>query len=730
MKHNRIIHSCIALFALLLCTGQGQAQHISIGSGAHVKLQPGAVVVVPGNFKNSGNYNADNASYSVFAGAGAQTLTGATSFGRLLRNGGGTLTLNSNITVADMLKLNSGTIVLGAQHLTLGPLASIAGTPSASAMVITDGTGEFRKEFTGSGSFTFPVGDNTGTSEYAPVTLDFTSGAFASAHAAVRTVNLKHPDNNGADDYLNRYWIVTQSGITGFSCNTTFRYNTADVTGSASDMWLASWNGSYWDLYNPANTGTQELTGTVSSFTDFTGAPAPEINVPVSMAYGKIELGSYFEQNIVVENTGGIDLAVTSTSITGINAGEYTITSGGAPFHLSPGGTRTVVVRFTPDTATTILKTASLELESNDPVTGTATVSLSGYGIPSLEHIYTLLADNNIGVSSQSFSDGELHANSVMNFARGGPSTHTGNLTAVTRIKIMMDNTIVGKVQANQLLINGGATITGTRTSSAAPSVTMPGCSVTHGVANYTVAQNGSGSIAPDSWNTVTVGKGGTLTVSSGTYSIKKLVLKKGAKLYVNMTHGPVILGISTNMTFGVDAEVNFSAWGDEASRWVTFNTAQTTDVLIGANARVLGSIHAPYADVDLDAGVSFKGSVRSDNIEVSAGAVFIHHTSSAALPKEMAPKQPLADGYILDQNFPNPFNPTTTITYTVPEESSVVLRVFDAFGREVRTLIDRAHPEGSYVVEFNARDLPSGTYLYTLETDRVMLKRRMVLLK
>jgi Secretion system C-terminal sorting domain len=95
-----------------------------------------------------------------------------------------------------------------------------------------------------------------------------------------------------------------------------------------------------------------------------------------------------------------------------------------------------------------------------------------------------------------------------------------------------------------------------------------------------------------------------------------------------------------------------------------------------------------------------------------------------------MVSQRPVGDGYALWQNYPNPFNPTTTITYTVPEESNVVLRVFDAFGREVRTLIDRAHPEGSYVVEFNARDLPSGTYIYTLETDRVMLKRRMVLLK
>ena len=90
-----------------------------------------------------------------------------------------------------------------------------------------------------------------------------------------------------------------------------------------------------------------------------------------------------------------------------------------------------------------------------------------------------------------------------------------------------MDNTIDGNVQANKLLINAGATITGTQIATAAPWDTIPGCWITHGDTNYTVAQNGSGSIAPGSWNTVTVGKYGTLTVSTGTYSIKKLILKK-----------------------------------------------------------------------------------------------------------------------------------------------------------------------------------------------------------
>ena len=69
-----------------------------------------------------------------------------------------------------------------------------------------------------------------------------------------------------------------------------------------------------------------------------------------------------------------------------------------------------------------------------------------------------------------------------------------------------------------------------------------------------------------------------------------------------------------------------------------------------------------------------------------------------------------------LGQNYPNPFNPTTVIPFEVVSPSPIRIDVFDALGRHVATLLDEALAAGSHRLQFDASDLPSGTYFYTLE--------------
>lgn len=70
---------------------------------------------------------------------------------------------------------------------------------------------------------------------------------------------------------------------------------------------------------------------------------------------------------------------------------------------------------------------------------------------------------------------------------------------------------------------------------------------------------------------------------------------------------------------------------------------------------------------------------------------------------------------YRLSQNYPNPFNPSTTIQYVIINPSQVSLKVFDATGRLVRTLVDTEQPRGMYALDFDARGLASGVYFYQL---------------
>jgi len=90
---------------------------------------------------------------------------------------------------------------------------------------------------------------------------------------------------------------------------------------------------------------------------------------------------------------------------------------------------------------------------------------------------------------------------------------------------------------------------------------------------------------------------------------------------------------------------------------------------------------------------------------------------------------------YILEQNHPNPFNPSTIIKYSIPinmsRESSIVsLKVYDVLGREVATLINREQSAGNYEVRFNASNLMSGIYYYRLQSGEFNQSKKMVLLK
>ncbi len=83
-----------------------------------------------------------------------------------------------------------------------------------------------------------------------------------------------------------------------------------------------------------------------------------------------------------------------------------------------------------------------------------------------------------------------------------------------------------------------------------------------------------------------------------------------------------------------------------------------------------------------------------------------------------------------LSQNYPNPYNPATTIRFEIPERSVVTIKVYDVLGNEVATLINEEKPSGNYEVEFNGTGLTSGIYFYQLQAGRFTEVKKMILLK
>jgi hypothetical protein len=86
--------------------------------------------------------------------------------------------------------------------------------------------------------------------------------------------------------------------------------------------------------------------------------------------------------------------------------------------------------------------------------------------------------------------------------------------------------------------------------------------------------------------------------------------------------------------------------------------------------------------------------------------------------------------GFALEQNFPNPFNPTTEIRFAVGKAGFTTVRVYDMLGREVAQLVNQELEAGSFTATFDAASLPSGTYVYEIVSGGVRLTKKMMLLK
>jgi hypothetical protein len=90
---------------------------------------------------------------------------------------------------------------------------------------------------------------------------------------------------------------------------------------------------------------------------------------------------------------------------------------------------------------------------------------------------------------------------------------------------------------------------------------------------------------------------------------------------------------------------------------------------------------------------------------------------------------------FSLEQNYPNPFNPTTTIKYSLPENSFVTIRIFDMLGREVNTLVNKEMTAGTHSINWSGEDsfgmkVTSGTYVYRISSGKFNSVKKMVLIK
>ncbi len=246
-----------------------KAQQVIISDVAGFNLAVAGTVDINADLIN----NSPNALFLgtfVFSGTAEHEIGGTApvEFTGLSINNTAGIRLATDVAVTGNLNLLAGSIYLLSSNITVGSNATLTGSFSPTVMIIADGSGQFKREIPGTGNYIFPVGDTTGLIDYSPVNLTFQNGTFTNAVVGVSLKNEKHPENSSTKNYLNKYWVISQTGVSDFLCTAVFTYSNEDIVGSEANLWGAKWNGNQWTVLNQAS--LNQFSGTVDSFSEFT----------------------------------------------------------------------------------------------------------------------------------------------------------------------------------------------------------------------------------------------------------------------------------------------------------------------------------------------------------------------------------------------------------------------------------------------------------------------------
>ncbi len=176
-----------------------------------------------------------------------------------------------------------------------------------------------------------------------------------------------------------------------------------------------------------------------------------------------------------------------------------------------------------------------------------------------------------------------------------------------------------------------------------------------------------------------------------------------------------------------------FSEWGPPGNIWRVSNDFQEASLLYTG---FIAPADIIYVGTNGGGKLSSQSSAYSETgvlavPDMVGNNVFFYDLTVTGI--ELSSAKP--DNFLLHQNFPNPFNPSTTIFYDVSRESNIKVSVFDLLGREIITLVNQIEPAGSRSINWDGRDytgnlVNAGVYIYQIEAEGFIQTKKMVLLK
>jgi hypothetical protein len=143
-----------------------------------------------------------------------------------------------------------------------------------------------------------------------------------------------------------------------------------------------------------------------------------------------------------------------------------------------------------------------------------------------------------------------------------------------------------------------------------------------------------------------------------------------------------------------------------------------------------VSAVKSTFMGIKADGGTSYFWRVRSKNSkgETSAFSGIESFVTSSATGIEKVEKT--VTSFNLKQNFPNPFNPATTIEFAIPVTGHYTIKVYNLLGQEVAALLNGEVSTGVHIINFDASNLSSGTYIYRLSGENVSIVKKMVFMK
>lgn len=204
---------------------------------------------------------------------------------------------------------------------------------------------------------------------------------------------------------------------------------------------------------------------------------------------------------------------------------------------------------------------------------------------------------------------------------------------------------------------------------------------------------------------------GDTLTITARVrnYSLIPTPSSVSVKFYLNDpdSGGTPIIGVNGTNELSTDGPIPKRGRKEVDFKWVVPNG--------------LPSYPRIYAVLDQENSIT---EIHEDN---NKGFAILGSSSVSGIEDE---NNIIPEEYMLYQSYPNPFNPSTTIKYSIPNSDKVSIKVYDILGREVSTLVNEYKTAGTHTVEFNASGLASGVYFYQLRAQNFVETKKMVLLR